>query len=55
MGKLLILVNIYYLLFLRDIHNEYLQLEKADNNQCNFAIELKNFDKSTKTLGKKFF
>ena len=29
-----------------------LSLEKADNQQINFAKELKNFEKGTKTLKK---
>ena len=55
MEKLWILVNINYLLFLGDIHDGYLSLEKPDdNNQFNFAIQLNNFDKCNKHL-KKFF
>ena len=38
--------------FLRAIHEGYLSLENVDNKQSNFAIELKNFEKGTKTLEK---
>ena len=56
MEKLIILVNIHYLLFfLRDIHEGYLSLENAYLKQSNFAIELKNFGNSRKTLEKKTF
>ena len=57
------------IVFLRDIHEEYAEnasiiqnaalrclwpaLENADHKQSNFAIELMNFEKGTKTLGKK--
>ena len=41
------------IVFLRDIHEGNLSIEKADNKQSNFAYELKNFEKSTKTLEKK--
>ena len=47
MQKLIILVNIDYLLFL-DIHEVYLSLEDADNKQGDFSTELKNFDKVIK-------
>ena len=53
MKELIILVNIHYYCFLRDIHDGYLLLEEADNKQSNFANELKNFKKGTKTLEKK--
>ena len=54
MEKLIILVNIHYLLFfLRDTHEGNLSLENADLKQSNFAIELKNFEKGTKYLKKK--
>ena len=41
--------------FLRDIHEGHLSVEGADNKQSNFANELNNFDKGTKTLDKKYF
>ena len=53
--KLIILVYIHCLLFLRDIHEGHLSVEGADNKQSKFANELKNFDKGTKTLDKKSF
>ena len=49
------MVNINCLLFLRDIHERHLSIEGADKKQSNFSDELKNFDKDTKTLGKKSF
>ena len=52
--KLKILANIHYLMYLRDAHEGYLSLENADHKQSNFAIELKNFEKDTKTLAKKY-
>ena len=42
-------------MFLRDIHEGYLSLENVGHKQNNFAIELKNFEKGTKTLEKKSF
>ena len=55
MGKLIILVNNNYLLFfLRDIHNGYLSLKKANKNQRCFANQLENFQKGTKALEKKY-
>ena len=41
--------------FLRDIHEEHLSLEKADNQQSNFTYELQNFEKGTKAFVKKDF
>ena len=41
--------------FLRDINEGYLSLKNANLKQSNFAIELKNFEKDTKTLEKKVF
>ena len=40
---------------LRDIHEEHLSLEKADNQQSNFTYELQNFEKGTKAFVKKDF
>ena len=54
-GKLIILLNIHYLLFLRDIHEGYLSLVNTGHRQSNFANELKKFAKGTKTLEKNFF
>ena len=39
--------------FLRDIHEEHLSREKADDQQSNFTNELQNFEKGTKALVKK--
>ena len=36
------------------MYEGYLSLKNADNKQSNVSIELKNFEKGTKTL-KKFF
>ena len=44
MKRLTILVNIHYILFLRDIHEVKLLLEDPDNKQSNFATELQNSD-----------
>ena len=44
MKRLTILVNIHYILFLRDIHEAKLLLEDPDNKQSNFATELQNSD-----------
>ena len=41
--------------FSRDIHDEYLSLEDADNKKSNFATELKNFDKGIKKLEQSLF
>ena len=55
-GKILILVNIHYILISKwDINSRYLSLEKADNNRSNFANELKNFERGAKTLFLIFF
>ena len=43
------------IVFLRDIHEGHLSIEKADNKQSNFANELRNFDKGIKTLEKSLF
>ena len=43
------------IIFLRDIHEGHLLIEKADNKHSTFAIELKNFDKGIKNLEKSFF
>ena len=51
-GKLIILVNINYLLFLKDIKERYLSLEDADNEQSNFVTEFMNLDKGRKQLRK---
>ena len=51
--KLTTLVNIIYLLiFLRDIHEGYLSLEDADDEQCNLVAKLNNLDKGTRELKK---
>ena len=43
------------ILFLRDIQEGHLSIEKADNKQSNFANILKNFDKGIKHLKKSLF
>ena len=43
------------IIFLRYIHAGYLSLENDDHRQSNFAFELKNFEKGTKTLEKSLF
>ena len=57
MEKLIIWVNIHSLpiVFLSDIDKGYLSLKDADDKQSNFATELKNFDKSIKTIDTKSF
>ena len=46
-------VNIIYLLFfLRDIHEGYLSLEDADDEQYNLVAKLNNLDKGTRELKK---
>ena len=49
----MILANICYLMFLRDIHEGHLSLEDADNKQSNLVNELKNFDIGIKKIFKK--
>ena len=52
MEKLNVLVNIHHLLiFLRDLPEGHLSIEKADNYQNNILNELKG----TKSFEKKFF
>ena len=41
--------------FLRDVHEGYLSLEEADDEQSNFAAKLKNLDKGKKYIEKEFF
>ena len=36
--------------FLRDVHEGYLSLEEADDEQSNFAAKLKNLDKGKKYI-----
>ena len=43
------------IVFLKDLHEGNLSIEKADIEQSYFATELKNFDKGIKTLEKKSF
>ena len=46
MEKFIILVNIFYLLFFKDIYiKEYLSLEDANDELSNFAAKSKNLDK----------
>ena len=53
MEKLIILVNIHWLLFFKRYTWEHLSIEKADNKKSNFAHELRNFDKGMKELERK--
>ena len=56
MEKFIILVNIFYLLFFKDIYiEEYLSLEDANDELSNFAAKSKNLDKGKKTIKKEFF
>ena len=48
--KLVILVIFTTYSFLSETHEGYLSLQNADLKQSDFAIELKNFEKSAKTL-----
>ena len=41
--------------FLRDIHEEHLSIEKANNQQSNFTYDSQNFEKGTKAFVKKGF
>ena len=56
-AKLIILVNILYLpiVYVYFIHERYLSLKDADDEQSNFAAELKNLDEGKKTIEKDFF
>ena len=56
-AKLIILVNILYLpiVYVYLIHERYLSLKDADDEQSNFAAELKNLDEGIKTIEKDFF
>ena len=47
-------ISEYYLpiVFLRDIHEGYLSLEDADDEQCNLVAKLNNLDKGTRELKK---
>ena len=37
------------------LHEGYLSLEYVDDEESNFAIELKSFDKGMKAVERKFF
>ena len=56
-AKLIILVNILYLpiVYVSLIRERYLSLKYADDEQSNFAAELKNLDEGKKTTEKNFF
>ena len=43
------------IVFIRDIYGGQLSIKRADDKQSNFANELKNFEKGTKTFLKKVF
>ena len=55
MEKRMILAKNSLPIIFRDIHEDYLSIEKADNKQWNFASKLKNFDKRYKSTLKKDF
>ena len=56
-AKLIILVNILYLpiVYVSLIRERCLSLKDADDEQSNFAAELKNLDEGIKTIEKDFF
>ena len=43
------------IVFLRDIHDGHLSLKDADDEQINFAAQLKNLDNGKKQLKRSFF
>ena len=43
------------IVFLRNIHEGYLSLKEADDEQNNFAAKLKNLGKGEKSTEKSFF
>ena len=45
----------FSIVFLRDIHEGYLSLKDADNEQSKFANNLKNIDKGINSIEKKLF
>ena len=49
------MVNTSCLLFLRDIHEGYVSLQVADDEQSKFAHEIKNIDEDAKSVEKTFF
>ena len=53
--KFITLKNIFWILFLRNIHEGHLSLNDADDEQSNFAAKLNNLDKGKKTIKKGFF
>ena len=48
-------MNIIWLLFLRDKHEEHISLKDADNEQNNFAAKLANLEEDKKPIQKHFF
>ena len=46
--KFVIILDIFYLLFLRDKYDGYSSLKDADDEKRNFADELKNFGERKK-------
>ena len=48
-------MNIFCLFFLRDVHEQHLSLEDADERQSNFATKVNNLDNGKKQFKKSFF
>ena len=42
-------------MFLRDTYEQHLSIDKADNKQSNCVNEWNNFEKGTKSFGKRSF
>ena len=55
MERLKILVIFTSYCFFKDIHQGHLSIEGTDIKHSNFANELKNFNKGTKILDKRYF
>ena len=53
--KFIILVNVFYLLFLRDMCEGYVSLKDADDKQSNFANKLNKIIKGITSIEKSYF
>ena len=53
--KFIILVNVFYLLFLRDMCEGYVSLKDADDEQSNFANKLNKIIKGITSIEKSYF
>ena len=53
-GKIIISVNMHYLLFLRDIYGRKITLEETDDEESKLVNELKGIEEGVKPVQKVF-